>query len=197
MNLLISELKKRKNYLGNLLFTIEQKLEGALSGKLRISKNEGIPRYYHITQPRDTCGTYLSKEKQNLAEKLAEKDYLNKLKREAEAELHNIDHYIREHSESALEDKYENMNAYRKQLVDPLVIPDNLYVEQWENEPYAVNPYYQEHRIYPTKKGELVRSKSEVFLADMYYELGIPLNIREIREMIKELFWKKVLFADN
>ena len=28
--------------------------------------------------------------------------------------------------------------------------------------------------MYPTKKDENVRSKSEVMIADMYYELGIP-----------------------
>lgn len=55
-----------------------------------------------------------------------------------------------------------------------MIITDEMYAEQWENEQYEVNPYYQEEKVYPTKKDEFVRSKSEVLLADMYYELGIP-----------------------
>ena len=31
-----------------------------------------------------------------------------------------------------------------------------------------------EHLKYSTEKGELVRSKSELLIADMYYSLGIP-----------------------
>lgn len=49
-----------------------------------------------------------------------------------------------------------------------------MYAEKWKNEVYVTNPYYPEEKVYPTKKDELVRSKSEVLLADMYYELGIP-----------------------
>ena len=57
------------------------------------------------------------------------------------------------------------MNAYRKNLITPLVLPDELYVQQWNQESYLTNP---------TKNGEMVRSKSEAILADMYFELGIP-----------------------
>lgn len=60
-----------------------------------------------------------------------------------------------------------------------MVLPDELYVQQWENESYVSNPYYKEDKIYPTKKGDLARTKSEVLLADMYYELGIPYRYEE------------------
>ena len=33
---------------------------------------------------------------------------------------------------------------------------------------------HPEEKVYPTQKDEMVRSKSEVMLADMYNELGIP-----------------------
>lgn len=56
----------------------------------------------------------------------------------------------------------------------PLVLTDGMYAEQWIRESYETNPYHPEEKVYPTKKDELVRSKSEVLLADMYYEMGIP-----------------------
>ena len=49
-----------------------------------------------------------------------------------------------------------------------------MYIRQWEQEEFVSNPYYPEEKVYPTKKDEFVRSKSEVMIADMYYELNIP-----------------------
>ena len=143
-------------------------------GKLRINNNRGIPRYYHITDPKDTLGDYIPKEKKEIAIRLAEKDYLKKVKKEIESELRDINNYLKKHNKSSLEDIYRNMNDYRKNLVNPVILPDDLYVEQWKNEPYTVNPYYDKEKKYPTKKDELVQSKSEAILADMYYDLGIP-----------------------
>lgn len=143
-------------------------------GNLRINKNRGIPRYYHVTEANDTHGRYIRKENLELARKLAEKDYLNKLFKKSEAELRDINNYLSNHTQSDLEDIYTFTNDYRKNLITPLVLSDELYVQQWENESYETNPYYKDEKIYPTKKGDLVRSKSEVLLADMYYELGIP-----------------------
>lgn len=143
-------------------------------GKLRVSKNKEIARYYHITDPKDTLGTYIQKENQVIANRLAEKDYLKKLKKEVEAELCDINNYLKKHTSSNLEDIYKNLNEYRQNLVNPLVLPDDLYVQQWKNQSYIINPYHDEDKKYPTKKDELVQSKSEAILADMYYDLEIP-----------------------
>ena len=59
-------------------------------------------------------------------------------------------------------------------MITPIIIPDEMYVQAGEQEYYNTNPYYPEQKVYPTKKDELVRSKSEVMLADMYFEMGIP-----------------------
>ena len=153
---------------------MNQQLKSAPPGKLRISKNRGIPSYFHITEAKDTTGRYITKETQELARKLAEKDYLKKLNKEVESELRDINTYLNNHKISDLEDIYTFTNEYRKQLFKPLILPDEFYVQQWERESYEINPYYENDRIYPTKKGDLVRTKSEVLLADMYYELEIP-----------------------
>lgn len=174
MNLLVPEFEKRKQYLEKLLNFTEQQLKDMPEGKLRISKNRGIPRYYHIKDSKDTIGVYIPKENQGIVKKLAEKDYLNKMKKEAEAELRDINNYLKKHNSTNLEDIYTFTNDYRKNLITPLVLPDELYIQQWENESYIINPYHDKDKKYPTKKEELVQSKSEAILADMYYDLGIP-----------------------
>lgn len=174
MNDLIPHLLKRKNYLEQLLIEITRQRQIFPEGNLRVRNDGGIPRYYHIVEAGDTAGKYLTKKEKEIARQLAQKDYENKLYDAAEKELTDINVYLRKYGQSKLEKVYSDMNEYRKCLVDPLVMPDDMFEARWQEEPYEVNPYTPEEKVYHTKKGELVRSKSEVMLADMYYELGIP-----------------------
>ena len=174
MNFLYVQLLKRKEYMEMLLSDIESELLLAPKGNLRVRNDNGIPRYYHLTKRGDTQGKYIQKKNKLLACQLAQKDYLQRLQREAERELESINIYLLNHGEADLEKVYEELNPYRKEIVAPMIITDEMYAKQWENEPYETNPYYPDEKVYPTKRDELVRSKSEVLLADMYYELGIP-----------------------
>ena len=61
MNPLFYELNNRKQYLQDLMKEIECK-QGALPpGTLRVSKINGIPRFYHMTKTGDTKGKYIQK----------------------------------------------------------------------------------------------------------------------------------------
>lgn len=174
MNQLFHQLVQRKRDLEELLLEITRKLEAAPQGKLRVSNDRGIPRYFQITDPKDTRGKYILKKNQELACELAQKDYLKKLYQEVTEEIKDIDLYISKRDATNLEKVYDSLNEYRKDIVTPLVLSDEMYIQKWENEYYETNPYHLEEKMYFTKKDEMVRSKSEVLLADMYYELGIP-----------------------
>ena len=174
MNLLHNQMTKRKEYLEELSLQLKKELENFPEGNLRVSNNQGIPRYYHVLNSNDTRGIYIPKENVELPQQLAKKDYIQKLYKKVNIELADIRKYLNRHSADELEKVYANMNTYRKELITPIVIPDEMFAQAWEKESYNTNPYYPEQRVYPTKKDELVRSKSEVMLADMYYEMGVP-----------------------
>ena len=174
MNLLHSQMTQRKEYLEKLSVQLEKRLQEFPEGSLRVSNNNGFPRYYHILHSNDTRGQYIPKENTDFAKQLAQKDYTQKLYKKVTAELADIIRYLNRHIADELEQVYTSMNIYRKELITPMVIPDEMFVQAWEKESYNTNPYYPEQRVYATKKDELVRSKSEVMLADMYYEMGIP-----------------------
>ena len=44
----------------------------------------------------------------------------------------------------------------------------------WEREEFVSNSFHPEEKKYETHRGEMVRSKSELLIANMYAELGIP-----------------------
>ncbi len=174
MNLLYNQMLSRKAYLERLQAEIEQEMEVSPHGKLRVSNDRGKPRYYQIMDAKDTHGRYLSRKERELACGLAQKDYLQKVYQQVREELVDIEKYLIKYGEKSLEDVFDRLNKYRKDMVTPLVVSDEMFVKKWEQESYETNPYYPEEKVYSTKKDELVRSKSEVLLADMYYELGIP-----------------------
>lgn len=170
----IEQVNNRKLYLNNLIAILEKNLQGVPEGKLRVSNNKGIPRYYWIKSSTDTRGKYIAQKDRELIEKLAQKDYMRKIYQQAKIELDDIEKFLELHNGTELEEVYSGLNQYRKELITPLVVSDERYAQMWEQEMYNVNPYYPEEKVYATQKDELVRSKSEVMLADMYYELGIP-----------------------
>lgn len=174
MNQLFHELFQRKNYLEKLLSEVTRELEASPQGKLRVSNDRGNPRYFHMTKPKDTHGKYILQEDMKLAYQLAQKDYAQKLSKKVTKELEDINHYLSNHKQEDLEKVFSNLNQYRKKLVTPVVISDAMFIEEWEREEYGTNPYCPEEKVYETKRGDYVRSKSEVMLADMYFELGIP-----------------------
>ena len=112
LNLIAVELEKRKAYLEKLQSIIEKQLKSMPTGRLRISNNRGIPRYYHVAESKPKQGKYITKENENLAYKPAQKDYLDKLYIEVEEELQDIKHYLYKHTVSNLEDIYSNMPKY-------------------------------------------------------------------------------------
>ena len=174
MNRLFCELVQRKEYLEKLLAELSQELINSPQGKLRVSNDRGNPRYYQIIESKDTHGRYITQKEMNLAYQLAQKDYMKKLHRKAVEELKDINEYLSKHKAEDLQKVFSDLNKYRKQLVSPLIMTEEMLVKQWEKEDYKSNPYCLEEKVYITKKGDYVRSKSEVLLADMYFELGIP-----------------------
>ena len=46
--------------------------------------------------------------------------------------------------------------------------------EEWQSKTFKTNSYKTENKIYDTRRGEKVRSKSEAIIADMLFEMGIP-----------------------
>lgn len=178
MQKLFRELRERKEFLQNLSLRAQKELEESPEGKLRVSNIKGKPRYYHVAEglkgKEQYKERYIGKKDRDIACRLAQKEYVQKLQKRVNKELNTIESYLNKYKNADLEKLYEDLNEYRKDLVKPWLISDKMYVDAWEKEEYISNPFYPEEKIYSTKRDELVRSKSEVMLADLYYELGIP-----------------------
>lgn len=167
------QLEKRQKELQKALTYIEHAHAMEPDGKLRIAMAKGTPQYYRITDTKDTIGEYIRKENQKLISLLAQKGYHAKVERNIKQELQEIEKLLSLWEKSA-ENVYDNLTDVRKTLVSPLFVSDEIFQAQWSEEKFESDPYYPENKIYETKRGEMVRSKSEMMIADAYYELDIP-----------------------
>ena len=167
------ELEKIKTYAGS-------KLEKAPEGSLRTSLSKGLFRYYEVKESGDTKGKYINAKKSSIAKELAEKDYCIKLLKQIDKELAGIERAMKILDRSAFsykapsrgagerkvrtgfaEEIYDSFNEGRRRLVVPFIISDELFARSWQQADYATGNYKPEEKIYLTKKGEFVRSKSE------------------------------------
>lgn len=166
--------EKRIKYLDNLIANIESDKREFPKGNLRISKNGEKIQYYLITQKGDKNGCYIRKENFEMVKEIARRDYLHTVLKEAKRETKALKRFLKGMKGISVEEVYEELSIYRKELVEPILQSDRIFVNEWLNEQYIGNPFSPEEKVYETKRGEKVRSKSEVLLADMYYEMGIP-----------------------
>lgn len=169
-----TEFEKRKKKLEEVSQYINQELQKMPEGNLRIAKNGNSIQYFLVNEQGDTRGKYLKKADMELIKGLAKRNYYEKLLREIGKEIKAITSYLSKLPSVSPEEVYRLMSGYRQELVSPLLITDADYARRWEAAPYEKNPYKPEECIYTTDKGDMVRSKTEARIADMYFALGIP-----------------------
>ena len=176
---IIVAMEERQNELERVISIGQRAAKKLPQGRLRINNNRGVVQYYQITEKNDTRGKYLKKSDKELIRKLAQGEYIDKQLKSAKCELNDIEKIVKslnriKRTLYRSDNVYSSMIPERKKLVAPILISEREYAENWEKEEYNRNEYRSEEKVYSTKKGDMVRSKSEVLLADMYYELGIP-----------------------
>ena len=78
---------------------------------------------------------------------------------------------------------FENLSEERKQLVQPYFRSTKEKYEAWKRENYPVYDAYPESLQYVTDRGEVVRSKSELIIANMLYRNSKDLRYKYERPL--------------
>ena len=153
---------------------LEGKLKESPTGFLRIAKKGNKYQYYRRNNANDLKGTYIHLSDRPLAVSLAQKDYDAKLLKTLKEQQKAIEAFLKNYDESAPQQIYEKMSEGRKQLVVPEYLSDEEFIKQWQNTPYDRLGFGKDDPEYYTAKGERVRSKSEILIADALLRHNIP-----------------------
>lgn len=168
----LNALLVRKNQLEQLISQKQKEISLAPKGRLRVSTNKGSSQYYKITENADTLGTYITKNNISEAEQLAKADYNKKILPHLRNELFKINDLISNTQDP--QQLYDTLHTGRKQLFSPVTLSNEDFASHWLAVEYKHKNFDQTTTALFTSKGERVRSKSEVIIADTLTRIGIP-----------------------
>ena len=141
---------------------LETSIQNAPLGNLKIINCRGVEQYYLDSAETRTSypnGKYLRKSDFELAGKLAQRNYDEKLLSEVEKQLKNIQNIIKKYEKQEivqveeLYSVYDRMSPSRKKMVDARIISDKEYVNQWSAKIYSGKDFAEgQAEIYTEKK---------------------------------------------
>ena len=167
-------LQARQNYLLRWKAEKEKAIENAPNGALRICNSSNRTQFYQRMEPSDWNGKYLNEKEFPIAMALAQKDYDRKVIQAIGKELNAIRKFLDTYPIIKAEQVYEKLHKERQKIVNPIQVPEQEFVRKWEQVTYEGKGFREDTPEYYTLKGERVRSKSELIIADLLNREGIP-----------------------
>ena len=175
-SILNEELKRLKE----IIQRAKERITNAPAGAIRVRCWKGVVEYYYkdpTMQDADenkSNGRYLKKSEEDIARRIAQRDYDIKTIRRAEERAKAIEKFLEVYQRTCLKKLYQETNLHRRTLIIAEEITDEEYVTQWLSVEYEGKSFVNVNNEIFTERGERVRSKSEKIIADKLYALGIP-----------------------
>ncbi len=141
---------------------------------LRAVKHRNKYQYFIRKVGSDGNGIYIKKEELNKAKILAQIEYNEKLILLLKDSINNLKKIKAEWIENPFVNAKEKLNIAKKELINMPVVTDEIYIQQWKEQEYKGVSFTDDYPEYYTRQGLRVRSKSEVIIADILDEAGIP-----------------------
>ena len=194
-------LDARLKELKALLAQKQKDLKKAPEGTLRVSESNKVVQYYHRTKNSGANGRYIPVKNLKLAKALAQKDYDKKIIAALKQELRVLQAAAKAYEGFAkksqlVEAIYEKCRKNRQALIKPVRLPDEQFAELWQSVEYERKAFPVEGPEYFTARGERVRSKSEIIIADTLNRLNIPYRYEFPISIVVEDSTNRTFFPD-
>lgn len=173
---LYQEAMRRKMELDRLKSSLERRRGRWPSGNIHISKRGDYVQYYLKSKEDKSKEQYISKSNVELIDRLIQKKYENDVYKLINQEIQRIEHFLSKSDEhiEKIRGLYSNNPAEIKTHIIPIDVGDEDYVCQWISEEYERKPIAAGKTIFNTNNNEIVRSKSEMNIANMLNKYKIP-----------------------
>ena len=152
---------------------------------------ERRPQLYMKDKVTDDKFHYVSKRMIRKARRIVQRDYLLEVRECAQKELSYLEECKKRAPGISFEELVDTFPRSRRLLITPLILSDDDYAAEWQSREYPRMEFYENERKYKTERGELVRSKSELMIANFLFKEKVPYHYEAPLEM-----GKKTLFPD-
>lgn len=173
MNDLKEKIGERIQDLREIIQQKEKELLKAPKGVINTACSGNKVQFYYKKSTSDKK-KYMKKCDQKLVQALCQKDYDERVIATAKNELKQLEKLQRDYLKESCESIYDKLNVHRKKYVSPIELPDEEFVANWEQVTYVPKTFREDTPEYYTNKGERVRSKSEILIANALEKHGIP-----------------------
>lgn len=170
-NKILKEMNSRKVLLTKWIQQTQISIQNAPVGSLRISKRKNILQYYHY-HGNEAKQTYIRDH--SLRDSLAQKGYDQRILTTCQKELDYLAGISANYPTPAPEEIINKISSARRALIRPIELSDEEYVHQWMQIPYTGKEIPANVPTYLTARGERVRSKSEIIIANLLDSKNIP-----------------------
>jgi len=156
-----------------MLATIEEFERNAPDGHLKTRRIKGKMYFGQQFFDKETNrwkSIHINKKILPLAQALAQKLYYSKVKGFLHHNLKILTQMQSSYHPQHLEEEYNLLPKEIQNLIVPLQETPEMRIQKWNAEIYEPNPAKPEHLRYETEQGELVRSKSEMIIANLLYQ---------------------------
>ncbi len=153
-----------------------RKAEGTLYAYRHRGKDEiqyyisGMPTVPRYSRSRK----YAIKSDRHIVKELAAREYHDTVVDSLQEEFDQLDQLEKFYLSGGGMDAYRGFNYLKRSIVQPYFESDELYRERWENAEFQHKILKETESSLVTDRGERVRSKSEILIANMLYRMNIP-----------------------
>lgn len=129
-------------------------------------------QYYFSTSNDDR--KYAKVRERGKVREIVEREYEIDLKARLEILRDSLRAFLMIYDVGKIEEAYTGMCEAKKALIKPIIPTDEDFVANWYEGFNVETNSYPKSVGFETKRGEMVRSKSEKILADLFLDMGVP-----------------------
>ena len=166
------QINLRLKRLDDMSKKINEKIKTLPEGRIIMLKRKSGVYFYNYVNANNY--KYIRKDDRKIAEELIQKSYFEDVLKSIECESAVIKKIQKIYPDTVAEDIYNQLSEDRKPFVKPIVLPDDQFIRRWQDSPFTTKPVSKDVPFFVTMKGERVRSKSEMIIADRLLANGIP-----------------------
>ena len=173
---LYKDAQKRLAELQQIYAEKEQELRRMPAGKIHIVQSKNRVQFYLRENTGDKSGTYLKKSDSGKIKKYVQKAYSEKVIKVISKEIKNLESFLSKSQDtvSQIQQLYSSNPESIKKCIEPVDCSTEDYVKQWCSFEYVGKEIRADTQQYHTDMGEIVRSKSELNIANALHKYGIP-----------------------
>lgn len=173
---LYQEANKRYDELFVAKTALEKSVRKYPEGKIHIVRKKNKVQYYLRTSSQDKSGEYISKKQMDMIKVYLQKRYEEDVLRLLNIEMTSLEKFLKKSNEINLkiQSLYSENPLEIQKCINPIDMKDEDYAIEWQNKPYQKKNILDNIPVFVTNRGEKVRSKSELMIANRLHQLKIP-----------------------